>query len=434
METRPVMIYTAEDSPRLRYVAGIIIGDILGLKWDLITDRRKLGKHDVINYTAENLKDSFRIIPSTILFEKRIEKKEITIEKWRNLPVFFQTASGSDLPFDIFAASFYLISRYEEYLDHVPDEYGRFNASSSLAFRSGFLGIPVVDLWVREFARELLKKFHTLAFKRHDFKAVVTFDADEPFEYLGKGIIRSLGGLLRDLTGNERNAGERYKTVTGEKPDPFEVFDYITECIDRSHSDAIFFFPVGDRSKHDHNPSWKNADYRSLILRLARKYRHGIHPSFSASDSLPVMEKEVKRFNSIIDSDEKISRFHYLRLKLPLSYRILIDAGIEEDFSMGYHDEPGFRAGIARPFYFYDIENESTTKLKIIPFQMMDATMIKYKKVDSKASLEIIQGLISEVRKAGGLFATIWHNTTLLDNDEGRPWRNVFESMLKEMK
>ncbi|HUX96924.1 MAG TPA: polysaccharide deacetylase family protein [Bacteroidales bacterium] len=434
MEPRPVMIYAAEDSPRLRYVAGIIIGDILGLKWDLITDKRKLGKHDVINYSDENIKDSFRISPSSILFEKGIKEKEIIIEKWRDLPVFFQTSYGSDLPFDIFAASFYLISRYEEYLEFEPDEYGRFRAFLSLSFRNGFLGIPVVDLWAREFARGLLKKFHTLAFKRNEFKSVITFDADEPFEYLGKGIIRSLGGLIRDLTVNEGNAGERYKTVTGGKPDPFEVFDYITECIDRNNSDAIFFFPVGDRSKYDHNPSWKNVDYRSLILRLAGKYKHGIHPSFNASESFPVMEKEVKRYSSIIVSEGKLSRFHYLRLKLPNSYRILLQAGIEEDYSMGYHDEPGFRAGIARPFYFYDIENEITTKLRVFPFQMMDVTMFKYKKVDSNASLEIILKLIGETRKAGGLFVTIWHNTSLLDNPDSRPWRFVFESMLNAQK
>lgn len=434
MEPGPLMIYAASDSPRLRYIAGIIIGDILGLNWDLTTDKRKLGKHDVINYSDRYLKDSFRISPSSILFETGIKEREIKIGKWKDLPVFFQTSSESDIPFDIFASSFYLISRYEEYLDYEPDEHGRYRASFSFSYRNGFLEIPVIDLWAREFARRLLKKFHSLAFKKNEFKSVVTFDADEPFEYLGKSVIRSLGGLLRDLTVNDGNAGERYKTVTGGKPDSFEVFDYIIECIDRNNSDALFFFPVGDRSKYDHNPSWRNADYRSLILRLAGKYKHGIHPSFSASHSSLVMEKEVNRYNSIIANEENLSRFHYLRLKLPVSYRILLKAGIEEDYSMGYHDEPGFRAGIARPFYFYDIENETTTKLKVVPFQFMDVTMYKYKKIDSKASFEIILKLINEVRSVGGLFVTIWHNTSLLDDTDGRSWRIAFESMLNAQK
>jgi hypothetical protein len=434
MDTRPVMIFASEDAPRLRYIAGIILGDILGLNWEIITDKRKLGKHYVINYSDENVKGSFKIKPSSVLFEKGIEVKEVNVGKWKDLPVFFQTSADSDIPFDIFAASFFLVTRYEEYSDFEPDEYGRFSATSSLAFKNGFLGIPVVDLWTKEFAKGLLNKFQTLAFRRNNFSAMVTFDTDEPFEYLGKGIFRSIGGLLRDLAVTDGRATERYKTVTKEKPDPFEVFGYITECIDTSNAEAMFFFPVGDRSRFDHNPSWKNEEYRLLMLRLTNKYRYGIHPSFYASDKLPVMEQEAERFRIITGSEIKLSRFHYLRLKTPVSYRILIRAGIREDYSMGFADEPGFRAGIARPYLFYDVEKDSQTNLKIIPFQIMDATMYKYKKIDPKASLDIILKLITETRRVGGLFVSIWHNTSLLDNQACRDWRAVFESMLKAQR
>jgi len=434
MDARPLRIYTADDAPRLRYIAGIILGDILGLNWEIITDKRKLGKHHIINYSNDVVKDSFRISPSRLIFEKGLAEQDIKVEKWKALPVFFQGTGASDIPFDIFAASFYLISRYEEYCRFEPDEYGRFPAASSLAFRNGFLGIPLVDLWVKEFARELLKKFQTLAFRRNEFRTLVTFDADEPFEYLGKGIVRSIGGLLRDLTVNDRHASDRYKTVAKGKPDPFEVFGYITDCLDRYNSEARFFFPLGDRSRYDHNPSWKNDDYRELILRLTGKYKHGLHPSFNASDDYSILNEEAKRFSKITGNAGYLSRFHYLRLKLPVSYRNLLKAGVKEDYSMGYPDEPGFRAGIARPFYFYDVMNDCLTNLKIIPFQVMDATLYKYKKLEDKASDEVIIKLMEETRRVGGLFVTIWHNTSLLDSPEGRPWRGVFESMLNAQR
>lgn len=434
MDSRPVRIYAPEDAPRLRYIAGIILGDILGLHWEVITDKRKLGNYYIINYSDENVKGSFKITPSGILFEKGITPKEIRVEKWKDLPVFFQASADSDIPFDIFAASFYLVSRYEEYLGFEPDEFGRFRASLSLAYKNGFIGIPVVDLWAKELAKGLLKKFQTLAFRRNDYKALVTFDTDEPFEYLGKGILRSIGGLLRDLTHTDGHAADRYKTVAQGKPDPFEVFGYITDCIDKNNSDARFFFPVGDKSEFDHNPSWKNEEYRSLITKLANKYRHGIHPSFSASDNLTILNKESVRLKNILGNDLRISRYHYVRLCFPESYRILLKAGFEEDYSMGYPDEPGFRAGIARPYFFYDVEEDRQTRLKIFPFQVMDTTMYKYKKLDQKASLEIILKMINETRRAGGLFVTIWHNTSLLDNPECREWRGVFESMLNAQR
>jgi hypothetical protein len=98
---------------------------------------------------------------------------------------------------------------------------------------------------------------------------------------------------------------------------------------------------------------------------------------------------------------------------------------------MCFHDEPGFRAGIARPFMFYDLAEEKETGLRIIPFEVMDVTLYEYKKLDPAASGELVSGLIDETRRAGGLFVSLWHNTSLLETPCGREWRNVFETMLK---
>lgn len=433
MLTRPVRIYSAKDVPRLRYIAGIILGDILGLSWEVITDKRKLGKHPVINYSDEKITGALKISPHSILFETGLSNQEISMSEWKGLPVFFQTNSDSDLPFDIFAASFYLITRYEEYLDYEPDIHGRFPASSSLAFRNGFLQKPVIDYWCREISKIFLKKYQTLVFRRNDFKALLTVDTDQPFAYLGKSLFRSIGGLFNDLK-DPGHASDRFKTVAKGEKDPFQVFDYIIQNIDISGTEAMFFFPVGDYSKHDKNPSWKNSEYRDLILTLSARYNCGLHPSYYAAGKLQILKSEALRLNSILDKKISSCRFHYIRLFSPKSYSDLTNAGITEDYSMGYPDEPGFRAGIARPYYFYNVGEDTQTNLKIFPFQVMDSTLYQYKKLNPAESLELITKLINETRKAGGLFISIWHNTSLLDNDEWREWRTVFEKMLKNQK
>ena len=434
MDTRPVKIYSTENVPRLRYIAGIILGDILGLSWEVITDKRKLGKNPVINYSSENITGSFKISPDSLLFETGTAAREIIVKEWKGLPVFLQTSADSDLPFDIFAASFFLVSRYEEYLEFQPDEYGRFRASSSLGFKNGFLGIPVVDLWAKEMAKAFLKKFQTLTFKRNEYKALLTIDSDQPFAYLGKSLFRSIGGLFRDIQSNTGNAGDRYRIVARGEKDPYEVFDYIIEKIEKSNADVRFFFPVGDHSKYDKNPSWKNDTYRKLIHRISDKYETGLHPSFFAAGNSLLIDNETVRLNTILKKEIILSRFHYIRLFMPQSYRDILKAGILEDYSMGYPDEPGFRAGIARPFYFYDVSNDQQTSLKIIPFQVMDITLCNYKNLDHVASKEVILKLINETRKVGGLFISIWHNTSLLDNTEWHDWREVFEFMLKNQE
>jgi hypothetical protein len=431
MEARPVRIYSSVDVPRLRYIAGIILGDILGLPWEIVTDKRKLGKHPVINYSSENIQGGLKITPDALLFEKGIRPREITVSEWNGLPAFFHTNSTSDLPFDIFAASFFLISRYEEYLDYEADQHGRYKASSSLAFRSGFLSRPVVDLWARELSRALLRKFQTLTFRRNEFRALLTIDSDQPFAYLGKNILSSIGGLFHDLTKGNGHPGDRYRIVVKGEKDPYEVFDYIIDNIERHNADTRFFFPVGDHSKYDKNPSWKNIEYRNLIKKISCKFKTGLHPSYHASRNSSLINTETARLKAVIDKEITISRFHSIRFLMPHSFNDLRNAGITEDYSMGYPEEPGFRASIARPFCFYNISEDQPTSLKIIPFQVSDSTLCVYKRLDPSKSKEIILNLINETRNAGGSFVSIWHNTSLLDNSEWQGWREVFEFMLK---
>jgi hypothetical protein len=432
MEVKPVKIFADGNIPRLRYIADLLLHEILGLSWEIVTDKRKIGKNPVINYSDDNIPGSLKISPAPLLHDTGVKAQEIRVNEWNSLPVFFQTSPDSDLPFDVFAASFYLVTRYEEYLDFIPDEFGRFKGSGSLAFINGFLGIPVIDLWARELAIALVRKYQTLAFKRNIYRALLTVDVDEPYAYLGKGLIGSIGGFIHDLASKTGQATQRFDTIAKGEKDPYEVFDYILEIIHRNGTETNFFIPVGNQSGYDKNPSWKNDEYKRLIIRIAEKYKVGLHPSFKASGGSPVLGTELKRLESILKKEIICSRFHFLKIVMPKSYRNLSSAGITEDFSMGYQDEPGFRAGIARPFIFYDVSEDRTTNLRIFPFQAMDVTLTSYKKMKPDAAKETISNMISQTRKVGGLFVSIWHNTTLLDTPECREWRDVFEFTLKE--
>jgi hypothetical protein len=434
MDSGPVKIYSREDTPRLRYIAGIVLGNILGLSWDVITDKRKLGKNPVINYSSDNLSGSFKINPASLLFEKGIFQKQIELSEWKGLPVIFQTTSDSDLSFDIFAASFFLITRYEEYLEFIPDQYGRFASSSSLAFKHGFLDKPIIDLWAKELAKAFLKRFPTVVFRRNEYKSLLTIDTDQPFAYQGKNIFRSIGGLFNDKNAGTSNMSDRYRIIAKGEKDPFDVFDYIFENIEKNNIDSRFFFPVGDHSKFDKNPSWKNEEYRNLIQKVSGKYQVGLHPSFTAGGDGSLVSTEAVRLQSILGKKTVISRFHYIRLSMPKSYENTLKAGISEDYSMGYPDEPGFRSGIARPYFFYNLSEERQTNLRIIPFQVMDGTFYDYKKLNPESSKEVILKIINETRKVGGLFVSIWHNTSLLDNEEWKGWREVFEFMIMNQK
>ncbi|MAJ05326.1 MAG: hypothetical protein CL827_00495 [Crocinitomicaceae bacterium] len=95
---------------------------------------------------------------------------------------------------------------------------------------------------------------------------------------------------------------------------------------------------------------------------------------------------------------------------------------------MGYSDRVGFRAGTCTPFKFYDLENETTTDLKIVPFSYMDGVLNDHLKYSGKSSIEIVRNLKNNVKKVNGVFTSVWHNESLSNLDRWKGWREVFES------
>jgi hypothetical protein len=119
-------------------------------------------------------------------------------------------------------------------------------------------------------------------------------------------------------------------------------------------------------------------------------------------------------------------------LKLPETYRRLIELDITDDYTMGYAYRVGFRASICTPFYFYDLDNEQITGLKIHPFAVMDATLKYYMKVQPEQAMSYISPLIKEVKKVNGDFISLWHNESLSENKIWAGWKNIYEQMAEE--
>ena len=117
-------------------------------------------------------------------------------------------------------------------------------------------------------------------------------------------------------------------------------------------------------------------------------------------------------------------------MSLPDTYRRLIEEGILEDYSMGYASAAGFRAGTCRPFYFFDLELNTETALKIFPFQVMDRTLKDYMGLSEEEAYKIMRSLVDSVYEMGGTFVSIWHNEAFSDHGEWKGWREIYIRIL----
>ena len=147
-----MIIYANKITPRLQYVADFIGKAIAGEPFQLTTDSFYFNDFNgpKINYGYEEIFDNeFLIINYPLLFEDSIKKQKISCFKLNDFPAFFK--SEGDYPFDIFSAVFYLLSRYEEYLPHQKDIYGRYAHENSIAFKENFLHLPLINFWLEDF-------------------------------------------------------------------------------------------------------------------------------------------------------------------------------------------------------------------------------------------------------------------------------------------
>ncbi|MFT4576380.1 MAG: hypothetical protein ACI9SI_001307 [Polaribacter sp.] len=429
-----ILIYTHKITPRLRYVFKHIFTRILLIPVKFTTTIEEFIAHNGLKmtYSKAPLGKEFFIRSNDLLFEQGVNDLEINIFDYEGVPCFFNAGSNSVLPFDVFAASFFLISRYEEYLPHVRDAHERFTAEQSLAFKYRFLEKPVIDIWAYKLLDKLQKKFPDYTYETRAYKYISTIDVDNAYAYKHKSFIRTSGGFLKDFFGLKlRTFWDRFIIVTNIKKDPYNTFRSILALKKQYKVDTIFFFLVADYTTFDTNVSVAKNKFRLLIKSIGDYTEIGLHPSYFSMNDEALLKKEKERLEAITNTIMVKSRQHYLRFNLPVTYQNLIDLEIKEDHSMGYASHVGFRASTCTPFYFYDLDFEIQTPLKIVPFALMDTTLNDYMELTPRQSLGKIRELKNEVKAVNGTFVTLFHNESSSNYLRWKGWRKVYESMLK---
>lgn len=428
-----MLVYSHKITLRLKYILNLYFKDMFGMDYTLTSSKEEFlaAALPKMSYCPAALENEFHIASSTLIFETGIREQNIPMGEWKGMKTLFKT-ENDPFPFDIFSASFYLVSRYEEYLPHIRDRYDRFEAESSLAFHHGFLRVPLVNLWADELKKALKEKFPQLKFKAHTYKYISTIDIDNAYAFKQKGMMRTIGGYGRSLVNFfYEDFSERTKVLLGKMHDPYDTYDEQLRIQKQYRLDVIYFFLLGDYGVNDKNLPSNNLKFQALIKHLNDYADVGIHPSFGSNGNPEQVKKEISRLSRIVHRNITNSRQHFLKLHFPETYKTLTDNGITDDYTMGYASQVGFRASICTPFYWYDLDTETETNLRVHSFAVMDATLRFYMKVRPREVQELVEPLINAVRQVNGRFISIWHNETISDWREWKGWKEVYEGVVK---
>ena len=444
MSSKIVITIPSVNIPEVAYTFHCLLSVFLGLRYEIVIDDEACDYTITCNFQTLQIANFFfkddRVqqlyqhdnLPSAVNFSD-IELENIQFSQ----VIFFGNSSWSKQESgfkwgnDIVAASFYMLTRWEETVIENKDEHNRFLAIDSLAYKNNFLHRPIVNEYV-EILYHILKSFGLDQIRKvRKYTTLATHDVDRPFllnSTLGK--IRSIGASLLIRRNKEEIKLRAQNIVTG--TDPFDTFDLLMDMSESIGEKAHFFFMAGGETEFDNFYQLGEQAVIDLIKRIKeRNHCIGIHPSYNTYNNTEMLSSEIDALKMATGMEVTASRQHYLRFDTSSTWNNLEDADVRWDSTMGYPDEAGFRSGVCYTYPLYDIYNRKQLNLLEKPLIVMDATLLRYEKLQIEQALSRVENLQKEVHRYQGEFVFLWHNSSF-NSQEWIGFDEVYKSMYRQ--
>ncbi len=402
-----ILIHVSKLTPRKEYIFKHIFKRLLQQDYKLTTDVQEFVIHKGVklSYGTKPLADELFIWSYGLLDEYGIEIHNLEICEWNSLPAFFGAPKISEIPFDIFSAAFYLITRYEEYLPQVKDDYGRYDPAESIAVKAKFIQLPIIDIWAQQLLAKLNEIFDTGINRSKKTTVTVAIETVNLRKYKWRGLIPSVIVILMRLKSLRfKEVVEQLAVLINASTDPYENEDYLIKEIQEASGkhrslvsgsrQIIFFFHLGNGKLTN---VFRNTKFIETAKHIADYITIGLR--YSEGCSPKTMKTEARRFERIFTRPLTKTMAAHSKIEIPGHYKQLVDVEKIKDYSMGYVNMPGFRAGTSMPFYFYDLDFEVQTPLVIHPYAM------HYKSIEGRmlnGQKQIAQQLMDRVREVSG--------------------------------
>ena len=379
------------------------------------------------------------IVPSDF-FEYHKAKTPIAphtpLENLESTPILFGTPSISRtkdlvvIKADLVASAFYLLSRYEEKMNTRRDHHGRFSAMDSILVKEDILTRPIVDEYGVILRDALRSVGINIPEPKTEMSVVLTHDVDVPFVH--RNFMSILGGIKRG------EFKQLFKNLfVPLRKNTFYTFPWLLEQ-DAKLEDArkIYFLRNPLFPEYFDRPYLKveSPDMRKLIRELKNNdVELGLHTSYASAEHLELVLQEKKSIEMAIGRKITTNRNHYLRLITNNQLDTLVEAGVKEDFTVGFAEMPGFRMGTCRAVKYINPDTLEVKDLILHPLTMMDGSFSKYSQMNYAQAYETACNLIGQVEKHGGELVMLWHNSEVRHGNYHRKlYKNLISLLLNK--
>jgi hypothetical protein len=310
---------------------------------------------------------------------------------------------------DLVAGAFFMLTRWEEYVSPEKDRFGRFAGADSLAFRAGFLGIPVVNVYA-ELIRDLCRTLGYDGFVQNtSYEIIPTHDVDNLDYHVN---LRSLiGDVLK-----RRDVSRAIARLRGSRGQPFRTFSWLMDLSERASAQSRFYFmsaPPGE-NQTGYDVSRIRGDVDDIAN---RGHVVGFHPGFATYLDSAKWGEELNTLRERTDKSIVEGRQHFLQFDVPRTYRIWDDHRMRVDSSMGYPDREGFRCGTGCEFPVFDFVKRKELSLRERPLTLMDVTLKNYRNMTADEALEVLDRYRDLAKRYRMPLTILFHNNSFTDFD-----------------
>jgi len=345
---------------------------------------------------------------------------------------------------DIFASSFFMLTRWEEYVNKKRDEHDRFPGVESLAYKQDFLNRPVVNEYTQMLKNMLLSLDKALVFKKHTPKTYISCDIDQPFDCTVETIPRLLRACGGDIIKRKsikqllkRIRRFVFNNLGNYKYDKNYTFDWYMDRCENKEKKVAFYFIAENNEVNNGCYSLNDRKIQKLIKHIDnRGHEIGIHGSYQTYQDNEKAKKQKNILENILKSlsiAQKIigNRQHYLRWDSAITPSILEYVGIEYDTTGSYADQPGFRYGVCYDFSMFDFLHRHKLNLKQCPLIVMECSVIDEQYLGlgySDKALNLILDLKSKCYYYEGNFVLLWHNSHLKTQEDKEFFQEILDA------
>jgi hypothetical protein len=335
-------------------------------------------------------------------------------------PPFVMRDGNVIFTFDIIKSSYYLISCCEEYGCKLRDSMNRF--LSKYSSRKEEIDIPFFDLNSKFLFNALKLVDNDVKLKDRPFEIMLTHDVDS-INSRDKYVL--LHNIKELFNGTNYSLTKRISTVFSDllRNRHLQIENYI-QIESQRGARSEFYFIEGQR--HRLGKRYELSSIKNEIKHLEdMKFKIGIHTNFFSYDDENKVRAEKENIEKYTGRSVVSCRNHYLRFSVPDTWRVLRDAGILCDTTLGYSDRNGFRAGTTKAFIPYDAIENKLIDIIEVPLTVMDGIVMEQKITQEDKWMEI-KNIIDKVAEYKGSSSLLWHQRVIYDEN----YKDMYQRIL----